>query len=510
MAVPPFQPALPQRVRALAVDVVRLARRPVVTDAVVAMLIAVALPLAIVSIPNTISQVAALLPPGVSQIDMMRAHGLALPVMLLTVPLAAVAVRRFKAAPVLVLGLAMLAAADAGGGYADGPALVGVLRVVHGVGAGLLIPATLVAAGERRARRGLLALWAGMLAVSLVTAQALALWPIDNVRSWAVTLQPFPLLTGLALSLAAVYLVLWRLAWETTAAATDRLLISTPPGSAERSRLLMAAVPSAGIAVLAVGTTFDWPSGLVVAVAGLALVAMLGLAVSASTAGARTLGFTCVAVGLVVLPTAAQVTYVEMPWLGGPGLDAMGWPLVVSVIGTLGAVWVAGRAPEEKSTKLVGAGLVVLVVGLCAIRVLVPAADGLLLAVPFTLMAAGAAVALVSALRLAGPVAALFGLALLFPAMLAGFLLGTGIQVTWLRSAAPSGMATYQGMVDGFVEALHVWALVGGFGVVLVLGLSALSARRANRVAAAEEPKVVVPAPTPSPEVIAEGDESDR
>ncbi len=102
-------------------------------------------------------------------------------------------------------------------------------------------------------------------------------------------------------------------------------------------------------------------------------------------------------------------------------------------------------------------------------------------------MAAGAAVALVSALRLAGPVAALFGLTLLFPALLAGFLLGTGIQVMWLRSAAPSGMATYQAMVDGFVDALHVWALVGGFGVVLVLGLAALSSRRGNRVSPAAD-----------------------
>ncbi len=372
MAVPPFPPAVPQRVRALAIDAVRLARRPVVTDAVVGMLIAVALPLAIVSIPNTISQVAALLPPGVSQIDMMRAHGLALPVMLLTVPLAAVAVRRFKAAPVLVLGLAMLATADAGGGYADGPALVGVLRVMHGVGAGLLIPATLVAAGERRARRGLLALWAGMLAVSLVTAQALALWPIDNVRSWAVTLQPFPLLTGIALTLAAVYLVLWRLAWETTAASTDRLLISTPPGSAERSRLLMAAVPSAGIAVLAVGTTYDWPSGLVVAVAGLALVAMLGLAVSAATPGRADprVHLRGGRAGRAAHGGPGDLcgdALARRPRARGDGVAARGGGDRRSRGRRRG-----GRAAEEKSAKLVGAGLVVLVVGLCAIRLLVP------------------------------------------------------------------------------------------------------------------------------------------
>ncbi|HEX8008195.1 MAG TPA: hypothetical protein VF482_17405, partial [Trebonia sp.] len=243
MAVPPIQPLHPP------LDVVRAPAVAIVVDILVALLIVVTLPLAILAIPNTISVVAALLPPDVSQSAMMRAHGLALPAMLLTVPAAALAVRRFRAAPVLVAGLTVLALADAAGGFAGGPGTVAVLRVLHGVGAGLLVPATLVAAMERPSRRVLLPIWAGALAVSLLTAQALALWPLDAVSSWQVTLQPYPLLTGVALALAAVFLVLWMVSDKGGAARAESRL-----SASERTRLIMAAVPSAGIAVLAVGT----------------------------------------------------------------------------------------------------------------------------------------------------------------------------------------------------------------------------------------------------------------
>ncbi len=478
-------------------------RLPLLLDLVVGLLIAVALPLAILAVPNTISVVAALLPPGVSQVEMMRAHGLALPAMLLTVPLGAVAARRFRAAPIAVGGLTLLAVADAAGGFAGSAAMVGVLRVLHGVGAGLLVPATLVAAAERP--RILLPLWAGVFSASLLAAQALALWPIDDVTSWQVTLQPYPLLTGIALGLAAFYLVLWLIGGE---AATPN-----KPSAAERGRLTLAAVPAAGIAVLAVGTTFDWPPILVIVAAAAAVVAMLGLGAVGTFegAGGRALAFTNVAVGLVVLPTAAQTTYVELGGLGGPGLSGLWVPFVLSVVAALAAAYVAGMASETRAATLAGGGLAAVVAGLCAIRLLVPASSGVLLVVPFVLLAAGAAVALVSALRLAGLGAALLGLSLCFPAVLAGFLLGTGIQVTRLREVGRSGEATRQALLDGFVGALHLWALAGGFTVVGIIVLGAFLARRtsARRASAvldveagggAADSSVVVPPPAPSPE----------
>ncbi|ETK32032.1 hypothetical protein [Microbispora sp. ATCC PTA-5024] len=494
MAVPP----VPQARTAVAI---RAVRAPLLLDVVVGLLTAVALPLAIVAIPNTISVVAALLPPGVSQVEMMRAHGLALPAMLLTVPLAAVAVRRFRAAPILVAGLALLALADAAGGYAGSTALVAALRVLHGVGAGMLVPATLVAVSERPSRDVLLPVWAGMLGAALLSAQALALWPLDNVDSWRVTLQPYPLLTGIALALAAVYLVLWLLSGEeesARAAASVRR-----PSSAERGRLTLAAVPSAGIAVLAVGTTFDWPPTLVVVAAAVAVVGMLALGAVGTFEGpgGRMLAFTYVAVGLVVLPTAAQATYVELGGLGGPGLRGLWLPFVIAAVAALGAAVVAGLLPEALAARLTNGGLVAVVVGLAAIRVVVPEPDGPPLVVPFVLLAAGSAVALVSAFRLAGVGSALLGLSLCFPAVLAGFLLGTGIQVDRLQEATRTAAGDRQALVDGFIDALHAWALVGGFVVVGVIVLGALFARRAGSppsTASAGAP--VVPAPTPSPE----------
>ena len=70
----------------------------------------------------------------------------------------------------------------------------------------------------------------------------------------------------------------------------------------------------------------------------------------------------------------------------------------------------------------------------------------------------------------AGVGTALFALSLCFPAVLAGFLLGTGVQLTMLTGRRPRRRSS----VDGFVGALHLWALVGGFLVVVVIVLAAL------------------------------------
>jgi hypothetical protein len=470
MAVPPIQAA------GLA-SLGRVNRLPLVLDVIVGLLTAVALPLAIVAIPNTISVVSALLPPEIAGVGILRAHGLALPVMLCTVPLAGAALRRFKAAPILVAGLALLAVADVAGGFAGSTFGVGALRVLHGIGAGILVPATFVASWERpgAARGVLIPVWAGALAVSLLAAQALALWPLDEVTSWRVTLQPYPLLTGVALALAAVYFALSRLTRQSAGSHTSE-------SRAGRGHLALAAGPSTGIAVLAFGTTYNWPSGLIVAAAAVAVATLVAMAAIGRIEGpgGRVLAFVMVSVGLVVLPTAAQVTYVELGGLGGPGLSGLWVPFVVATVIAFAAALAAGRLGEAQVPKLVGAGLVTMVVGLCAVRLFVPTASGTPLVVPFTLLTAGAAVAVTSAIRNAGLSAGLFGLSLCFPAVLSGFLLGTGVQVGWLRAVSTSGKVTSQAMVDGFVGALHVWALVAGFAVVIVLALGTVLARRAT------------------------------
>ncbi|MEV4895037.1 hypothetical protein AB0K48_37230 [Nonomuraea sp. NPDC055795] len=460
MAVPPIQ----RSPNAAAAGPTAGAKFPWLLDLVLGLLIVAALPLAIIAIPNTVSVVSDLLPAEIDRVGLMRAHGLALPAMMLTVPLAAVALRRMRVTYVLVAGLALLAVADAAGGYAGTSFMVGVLRVLHGVGAGVLIPATLVAAWGRPPV--VRAVWAGMLAVSLLTAQALALWPLHQVDRWQVTLQPYPLLTGIALGLAAAYLLVWLLQGESA---------SPTPRAKERTRLLLAAVPAAGIAVLAISTASqDWKAGLVVLVAVLSIAALLALA-TIGTGESRTLAYTFVAIGVVLLPTVAQVTYVEMGGLGGPGLKGLWLPFVVAAV--LAVVAGAGVAlfGESALRWLAPAGLLLVVLGLVTVRLMVPAAEGTVLVVPFTLMAVGAAVALTAALRQTSVGVALFGLALCFPGVLSGYLLGTGVQVMMLR-----GQRSAQGIVDAFVEALHTWALIGGFLTVAVIVLGALLARRSG------------------------------
>ncbi|MFI6910387.1 hypothetical protein ACIBKY_54715 [Nonomuraea sp. NPDC050394] len=460
MAVPPIQ----RSPNAAAAGPTAGAKFPWLLDLVLGLLIVAALPLAIIAIPNTVSVVADLLPAEIDRVGLMRAHGLALPAMMLTVPLAAVALRRMPVTYVLVAGLALLAAADAAGGYAGTSFMVGVLRVLHGVGAGVLIPATLVAAWGRPPV--VRAVWAGMLAVSLLTAQALALWPLHQVDRWQVTLQPYPLLTGIALGLAAAYLLVWLLQGESA---------SPTPRARERSRLLLAAVPAAGIAVLAISTASqDWKAGLVVLVAVLSIAALLALA-TIGTSESRTLAYTFVAIGVVLLPTVAQVTYVEMGGLGGPGLKGLWLPFVVAAVLAVAAGAGVALFGGSALRWLAPAGLLLVVLGLAMVRLMVPAAEGTVLVVPFTLMAVGAAVALTAALRQTSVGVALFGLALCFPGVLSGYLLGTGVQVMMLR-----GQRSAQGIVDAFVEALHTWALIGGFLTVAVIVLGALLARRSG------------------------------
>ncbi|MGJ6964682.1 hypothetical protein ACSDR0_22470 [Streptosporangium sp. G11] len=462
MAVPPIQPT--RVVSARPTGLVRALRVSLMLDVVLGLLVAVVLPLAIVAIPNTISVVAALLPPDISQIAMIRAHGLALPAMVLTVPVAAVAVHRMRAAPMMVAGLTLLAFADAAGGYAGSTALVGVLRVLHGVGAGMLVPATLMAVWGRSAL--LRAVWAAALTASLLAAQALALWPLDQVDSWRVTLQPYPMLTGVALALAALYLVLWLKEGESAAGPV--------PVVAERGRTLWVVVPAAGVAALALGSTFDWSPDLVIRAALASVLVLLVLASAGASKGAagRASAYAMVAVGVVVLPTAAQITYVELGGLGGPGLSGL-WPafVIAALAGLLSAALV-NRLGGAAMPMVTAGGLVVMVAGLCAVRLFLPAPGGLPLILPFALLAGGASVALTGALRSCGEGATLLALSLFFPAVLVGFLLGSGVQVTRLEEAT-----TPQALVDGFVEALHLWALIGGGLVLVVIVLGAVLAR---------------------------------
>jgi hypothetical protein len=131
--------------------------------------------------------------------------------------------------------------------------------------------------------------------------------------------------------------------------------------------------------------------------------------------------------------------------------------------------------------------------------VLVPAAEGLILVVPLTLLAAGAAVALAAALTGMEPGAGMYGLALCFPGVLAGYLLATGAQKALLDQDSR------QEFVDSYVGVLHLWALAGGFLVVVAIVLVSVMSRRSAKgepagEAAGDAAVPPVPQPAPSPE----------
>ncbi|SDI32164.1 hypothetical protein SAMN05421505_1446 [Sinosporangium album] len=474
MAVPPIE-----RRQAVAVSAVGPSRvlPSSVSNVVLVLLIALALPLAIVTVPNTASFVSALLPPGVERVALLRAHGLALPVMAVTVPLVAALMRAVSPAPIMVVGLALMALADAAGGFADSTLLVGLVRGLHGLGAGLLVPASLVAAWGCAGY--VKVVWVAALSTGLVSAQALALWPIDAVTSWRVTLQPYPLVTGVALALAAVHLILWLRSPRRAATdqaddeagpATEAVTEAATAETAKSGRPLVAVLPALAVGGLAVGTTYGWSANLVLVTAGLSLVAFLVLA---SLADRRQAAFLMVAVGAVILPTTAQVTSVELRGLGGPGLSGLWMSFAVAVAAAVVAAVVAIRLTADRAPALVWSGLLLLVAGLVSVRVMVPAEDGLPMTVPLTLVAAGAALALMASLRVVGLQSALWALSLCFPSLLAGYMLGTGIQLAHLRDVVST-----QGIVDALVGAVHLWALVAGFLVIAVVILGASLSRR--------------------------------
>jgi hypothetical protein len=300
---------------------------------------------------------------------LLRAAGLALPAMVLASPPAAVAARRGGAWPVLLGGLAMLGLADAAGNFvgvrlggAGGPAGsvtggatglvagVGIDRVAHGLGAGLAAAGTVALLWGRggAARRLLACLWAAVAACTLVAAVPL-IWPRLSDGGWRALLQPYPQLTGAALAVTAVHLVLARAASMARARYGDgpgeragRALAGSggrgpgdrgrsplgrsPLAPAERAQLAMLSVPVAGLSGLTVAATFGWPPRAQLAAGVLAAVvlAALGVALSrdAVTGGGLCFPLVALAAGLVAAPSAAAVAGLRPPVPAGHAAPA--------------------------------------------------------------------------------------------------------------------------------------------------------------------------------------------
>ncbi|WP_141582943.1 hypothetical protein [Actinomadura sp. WMMA1423] len=437
-----------------------------------------AVPAAVLVVPDASGDVvpaaASALALGDAEIPgLLRATGLSLPVLLVTVPLGAVAARRIPAWFVLMAGLAMLLAGIGAARLADSVPLVGAVRAVQGAGAGIVLPASLVLVWERR-NRALAAAWAGALAGTLILAMPLALkavpLPADGtaVPDWRVALAPYPLLAVAAAAAALAHPLLRGRPHR------------RPPAfrRTERAQLLLVLVPAGGFAFLAVVAAHAWSPGARLLLAGLALPALAGLALTGGRDATAGSPFGCavvmIATGLLCHPVAGPLAGLAA---AGTGEGTAGPPLLPFAVAAAAALAGALAATRAGARGAVRTGYLLMIVA-------VPfgLAGGALgrwtLLAPLVPLGAGAGLALAASLRNAKVGAALFGLSLCFPAVLAGQLLVLSAQAARLQRSRPvTGAQHLHALLDGY----RLWLVIALAAAVLLAGATArLCAGRAG------------------------------
>lgn len=543
-------------------------------DTSVGLVVLTVVPLVLLQLPNLIAaavpSMIAGLHPGTGSTalvgtgtaaELMRVSGLALPTMVLMSPPAAVAARRGGAWPVLLGGLALLGLADVAGnlvgirlestagmvhvitGGTTGGATnsvtssatglvagVGVDRAAHGAGAGLAAAGALALLWERggTARRVLACLWAAAAACTLVTAVPL-LWPRLSDGGWRALLQPYPQLTGAALAVTTLYVVLARGAslWkarsglrtgqpakgggrEGNAGRGERVRGRGERAPAERAQLAMLSVPVAGVAGLTIAASFGWAPRAQLAAGALGAVVLAALAVALSrdavTGGGLCFPLVALAAGLVAAPSAGAVAGLRPPVAAGhpaatggllgqvlaaipggtaslPAAAAAAAALACGAAGWLAVL--AGRRLAAVPALAVMAGLAAAGAGLLLLQ-LGPEAghqasappSARTLAIVFALLAGGLALALGPALADAPPGGALTGLPLMLAGALAGYLIAGSIRIGLL----PDGRreATVPAVLDSLGGAARAWELAAA-GVAMAAVLGVFLAGRARR-----------------------------
>lgn len=450
------------------------------------LVILTSVPLAVLVVPNTISLAAGAVVRSL-EVDVasgpkiVRSYGLALPALMLTVPFAAVYARRGRPWPVLLAGLALLGLTEVVAGAVGSVFWVAFLRIFQGIGAGLVLPGTLalVATHPLRGQRLLSAWYAGVLVASLMAATPLIYLTLLG-DDWHAIMQPYPWLVGLALLFTAGLVVTERREGvvRATARASERIL-------------LLPAIPALALSVFAVGASFNWSTWALLALAVTALIVMYGLTTLGDAFDGR-LGTNHVVVavtaGVVVLPVTAQVVNLSLPVFGGPGLGAIWLPLLVAVVVTMGtAIGGVVFGPPSASPQMTIAGLVAAGLGLAAIRLLVPATDWLVL-LALTLLGGGLGLAFGATLRRVGTGAALLGLGVIFPAVLAGQLLSGAIMLRFTEQIA-SGSLHSRVVHDLLLSALGSWVTVSALVTLVAIAdvtLAWLRSRRAGSTSITE------------------------
>jgi hypothetical protein len=396
--------------------------------------------------------------------SLLRVSGLALPAMAIAAPLAALAVRRMRAGPVLLAGLLVIAAADVAGGIAHTVLEIGADRSMHGLGAGIVLAATAAIVAEQQqqqARRVVAGWWARVLAGwwAAVTVAGLAAAP-ELMRhrvvpgDWRAALQPYPWLTGTALALAALYAVLA----ESTAATAARSAFPV----AERAQLALLATPVAGICAIALAVTYR-SGNAVVAAAVTDAIALAGIAAITARAGtAARFAVVCAVTGFTLAPTAAAVTALAQP------TAESGYAVLAAALGG-GALALMARPESRKAVT--SAGLLLAAAGFGAMYLTEGRNSAALLC------AAGLAAALTSSLRATGAAGAMAGVVILLAGVVAGDLAVGSVQLRAL-TGAPSAPA----MPGALAAATGRWLIIAA-AVTAVVGLALGSKKRAGKQA---------------------------
>src|SRR5579859_6946351 len=305
------------------------------------LIVASVVPLSLLQLPNMLglglpAAVIARLAGQAGPAELVRAAGLALPVMACAAPVAAVLARRHRAWPTLLAGLIVIGAADLLGNSVHSVLGIALDRALHGLGAGTALPASLALGWERspRWRRPLSRWWVAVAVISLVGSVPLMHGRLAG-GGWRAALQPFPWLTAVALAATAVYIAV------TGGSGPQPRSAVTP---AERTQLALMAVPLAGLGALDLGVCGQSPAS-VTAAAGVAVFILAGLALVTSadavTGGVRgrlCFPLTGACAGFILAPTADAIA--------GPRPLAL--PLVAAAAAAAAGTGIARRDGQRR------------------------------------------------------------------------------------------------------------------------------------------------------------------
>ncbi|MCO5974699.1 hypothetical protein [Actinoallomurus soli] len=447
--------------------------------AVLVVVIATAVPAAVVVLPDTAPYV---MPQAVRDLalsdgeaaGLVRACGLALPALLLTAPLGAALVRHAPARLVLFAGLALLLVAQALSVRVTSVPVVAAVRVAEGAGAGAVLPATLALARERRQRRAASSVWAGVLVAALLLATPLALaatgGPDPGAVEWRAILRPYWWLSGIALvGTALLGLLRARPAGPAVPVTVSR---------AERVQLLLPVVPAGGFAFLAVVTTYDWSPGAQLLLAACGIAGLLGLAVvgTRDAAAGSPLGYAVVmlAAGLLTMPVTGPLAGLA----GGRTVPLTAF--LAGAAGALAAALLAGSFGRGTGRGAVLCGYGLGVVAIVLLLVTGAAASLWTLLAALCVLGAGTGLAVGAALRHteAGP--ALFGLSLCFPAVLGGHLVVGPLQIARVGAVTRAGGGTMAALY-ALTAAYRLWLVAAGLIAVLLAAVTAWVSRSRTR-----------------------------